>query len=160
MTRKKNKANYANLKKEKIIFDSLIDITSIGDDYKVFGKFDNPEFEYYVNREDKIFTGKVFVLISPNSASAATAFPVLIKDNNLGTIVGRSPANRTAKQTSFSHFKLPNTSIVISLSTLYLLRPDKSNTNEILQPDYYVPVELSNDDYIYNFVLKLIEKNN
>lgn len=157
--RKINDKNYTKLKKEKIVFDTLLNITSIEDDYNVFKKFDNKEFEYYVNRKDKIFTGNVYVLISPNSASAATAFPVLIKDNNLGTLVGRSPANRASKQTSFSRFKLPNTSIVISLSTLYLLRPDKTNTNEILKPDYYVPVELSHEDYTFNYVLKLIEEN-
>ncbi len=154
-----NDKNYTKLKKEKIVFDTLLNITSIGDDYNVFKRFNDKKFEYYVNRKDKIFEGEVYILISPNSASAATALPVLIKDNNLGTLVGRSPANRTSKQTSFTRFKLPNTSIVISLSTLYLLRPDKTNTNEILKPDYYVPVELSHEDYTFNFVLKLIEKN-
>ena len=155
---KKDRKKYTNLPKEKIVFDSLINVTSIEDDYNVFEKIDDEEYLYHVDRKDKIFTGNVYVLISPNSASAATVFPVLIKDNNLGTIVGRSPANRSAKQSSFTRFKLPNTSIVISLSTLYLVRPDKTNTNEILKPDYFVPVEFSHEDYTFDYLMKLIEE--
>lgn len=156
---KKEKNKYKNLQKKRIVFDTLINVSSLEADYNIFDRIDDKDYEYYVNRKDKIFTGNVYVLISPNSASAATAFPVLIKDNNLGTIVGRSPANRTAKQTSFTRFKLPNTSIVISLSTLYLVRPNQTNTNEILQPDYHVPVELSRKDYTFDYVLKLIDEN-
>jgi hypothetical protein len=155
--KRKERNTYLNLPKETILFDTLVKVSSHKQGSSVFDKIDDEHNEYYVNRKDKIFRAKVYVLISPNSASAATAFPVLIKDNNLGTLVGRSPANRTAKQTSFTRFKLPNTSIVISLSTLYLIRPNKANTNEILQPDYHVPVELSRNDYTFDYVLELIK---
>jgi hypothetical protein len=154
---RKIKQNLDLLEKRKINYDTLVNITSLEDDYKVFEKMNNPEFEYYVNTEGKKFEGSVYVLTSPNSASAATAFPVMVQDNKIGTIVGLSPANRTAKQSSFEKFRLPNTSIVISMSPIYFLRPDESNTNEILIPDYPVPIELSNDDYTFNYVLKLIE---
>jgi len=157
---KKIKQNLLSLEKTKINFDTLLNITSLEDDYKVFEKMNNPEFEYYVNNTNKKFSGKVYVLTSPNSASAATAFPVLIQDNKIGAIVGRSPANRTAKQSSFIKFKLPNTSIVISMSSIYFLRPDVSNTNEILIPDYPVPLEMSTEDYTFKYVLKLIEDEN
>lgn len=154
---KKIKQNLNSLEKIKINYDTLINITSLDDDYKVFEKMNNPKFEYYVNTTDKKFNGNIYVLTSPNSASAATGFPVLVQDNKIGTIVGRSPANRTAKQSSFIKFRLPNTSIVISMSCIYFLRPDVLNTNEILIPDYYVPIELSKEDYTFNYVLKLIE---
>ena len=154
---KKIQQNYNSLEKTKINYDTLLNVTSLEDDYNVFDKMNDTKFEYYVNTKDKKFSGNVYVLTSPNSASAATAFPVLVQDNEIGTIVGRSPANRTAKQSSFTKFRLPNTSIVVSMSSIYFLRPDILNTNEILIPDYYVPIELSNEDYTFKYVLKLIE---
>jgi len=148
--------NYNQLEKKLINFDTLINITSLEDDYKI-EKINDPKNEYFVNSKDKIFKGNVYVLTSENSASAATVFPVLVQDNKLGTIVGRSPANRTAKQNSYVKYRLPNTSIVISMSPIYFLRPDISNTSEVLIPDHYVPVELSKEDYTFKYVLKLIE---
>ena len=154
---KKLEKELHNLPKEKIGYDTLINISSLEGDDGVFEKLNDPNYEYYVNSADKKFDGDVYVLTSPNSISAGTALPVLVQDNRLGTIVGRIPANRASRQTSAARFKLPNTSICIALSTLYLVRPDEANKNEMLIPDHYVPVEISREDYTFNHVMKLIE---
>lgn len=155
---KKISKNIAHLSKVKINYDTLVDITSLEEGYNALEKINNPNFEYYINSKDKKFTGNVYVLTSPNSASAATIFPTLVQDNKIGTIVGRSPANRASKQTSSTKFKLPNTSMAIALSGEYLLRPDVTNTSEILIPDYYVPAQLTTEDYTFKYVFQLIDK--
>jgi len=149
--------NFLSLEKTKIAYDTLINISTLEEDENIFEKMKDPDFEYYVNSHDKVFKGKVYILTSHYSASAATALPVMIQDNNLGVIVGRTPANRTAKQSSFTRFRLPNSSIVINFSTLYFVRPDRENSNEILLPDHIVPVQLSNEDYTFQFLLNLIK---
>lgn len=154
---KEIKKHFENLPKKVINYDTLVDVSSLEDDFNVFENINNPDYDYYINSEDKKFEGNVWVLTSPNSISAATAFPVLVQDNNLGKIVGRSPANRASRQTSTAKFKLPYSSIVIGLSTLYLTRPDINNTEELLIPDYYVPVEISHDDYTFEYLKNLIE---
>lgn len=154
---KKLEKELHNLPRAKIGYDTLVNISSLEGDAGVFEKLNDPSYEYYVNSADKKFKGDVYVLTSPNSISAGTALPVLIQDNKLGTIVGRIPANRASRQTSTARFRLPNTSIAVGLSILYLVRPDETNTNEMLIPDHYVPVEVSREDYTFNYVLKLIE---
>jgi hypothetical protein len=149
-----------HLTKVKINYDTLVDVSALDEGYNALKKINNPDYEYYVNSKDKKFTGNVYVMTSPNSVSAATLFPTLVQDNKIGVIIGRSPANRVSKQTSSVLFKLPNTSIAIALSMLYTLRPDITNTNEILVPDYIVPYELSKEDYTLKYTLKLIENKN
>lgn len=150
--------NEEKLQKVKINYDTLIDISSLNDDYNIIDKLKDPKNIYYVNSNDKKFNGNVYVLTSPNSVSAGTLFPTLVQDNKIGKIIGRSPANRTSRQTSSTKFKLPNTSIVVAMSSLYLTRPDTSNTSEILIPDYYVPYRFSDNDYTFDYVIDLINK--
>lgn len=109
------------------------------------------------------FKGKVYVITSPQTFSAAQILATTIADNKLATIIGRPTGNKPTTQSAASAFKLPNTKKIISLSYLYLERPDKTkNQDNALYPDieiYNTFQDLLNGDnqvmeYILNKTVK------
>ena len=73
------------------------------------------------------------------ACSAAQVLATTLKDNGLAVIVGTPVGNKPSCQTGASLFKLPNTKLIISLSYLYMERPDTSRNNEnTLYPDVLI----------------------
>ena len=96
-------------------------------------KKDSP---FYLNKEIPKFDGKVYVITSPTTFSAAQMLATTISDNHLAKIIGRPSGNKPTSQTGASGFKLPNTKKIISLSYLFMERPDTSkNTDITLYPN-------------------------
>jgi hypothetical protein len=69
------------------------------------------------------------LIISPQTFSAGQVLATTLADNNL-TVIGKPLGNKPTGQTGGSAFKLPNTKKIISLSYLYMERPDKSKNDE------------------------------
>lgn len=93
------------------------------------------------------FKGNIYVLIGPYTFSAGQVLATTIADNNLASIVGQPTGNKPTTQTGSSHFKLPNTKKIISISYLFMERPDISKNDEIaLYPD--VEIYQTLDDLI------------
>jgi hypothetical protein len=70
------------------------------------------------------------LIISPQTFSAGQVLATTLADNNLVTVIGKPLGNKPTGQTGGSAFKLPNTKKIISLSYLYMERPDKSKNDE------------------------------
>lgn len=95
-----------------------------------------------VNRHlEPIFTGKVYVLTSMDTFSAAMDFAVLISDNNLGTIIGEIPGNMPSSYGDILHFQTPNAGLAFTISHKYFVRPDATKSGLPLVPDIIVPAE-------------------
>ncbi len=106
--------------------------------------FNEPYFEnitknnspLYLNNSIPKFDGKVYVIIGPNTFSAGQVLATTIADNKLAKLIGTPTGNKPSTQTGASSFKLPLTKKLVSLSYVYLERPDKSkNSENALLPD-------------------------
>ncbi len=97
---------------------------------------------YYLERPEWQFKGKVYLITSAASGSAASMFPVLMKDNALAEIIGVPPANLPTGPTVILPMQLPETKRRISISTNYLTRPDASkHDTPYLELDKYIPLQ-------------------
>ncbi len=109
------------------------------------------------------FNGNVYVIVGPETFSAAQWLATTIADNNLGKIVGTPVGNRPTCQTGASVLKLPNTKTILGLSYTFAERPDTSKNQEIaLFPDievYQTYIDLINGiDSEFEAVLREIRK--
>lgn len=82
------------------------------------------------------FNGNVFVLTDNGTFSSAKDFAMLIQDNGLGKIVGKSPANSTNGYGEVANFVLPNTGLSMQISTKKWYRCNPDNTDNFIIPDY------------------------
>lgn len=99
-------------------------------------KADSP---YLLDHSLPKFKGKVYVIVGPDTFSAAQFLATTIADNGLAKIVGTPVGNKPTTQTGASVLKLPNTKAILSLSYFYAERPDKSKNQEVaLFPDLEV----------------------
>lgn len=85
--------------------------------------------------QDLRFGGEVYVLTSVYTFSSAMDFAMLIKDNDLGTIVGEASGNLPGGYGDISVFKLPNSGLVMQVSTKKWYRVDTENPDEFIEPD-------------------------
>ncbi len=96
------------------------------------------------------FFGDIYVLTSPHSFSSATFFVVSIKDNNLGTIIGKPSGNNSIRYGYSTGIDLPYTGFYFNTSIRIWGRskPGIIETEEFIEPD--INVNISINDYIYN----------
>lgn len=86
--------------------------------------------------EDLLFDGALYVLTDSSSFSSAMDFAMLIQDNGLGYVVGESPANAVDGYGDVALFALPNSGMLMQISTKKWYRIDESNTDRYVVPDY------------------------
>jgi hypothetical protein len=99
--------------------------------------------------EDKslLFDGNVFVLTSPATFSSGNWFAVMIKDNDLGTIIGEPTGNAPSSYGDVPTFRMPNTGFSFTVSHKRFVRPNRDNDpTDALYPD--VTVYTTIDDII------------
>jgi hypothetical protein len=108
-----------------------------------------------------IFKGKVYVLTGPQSFSSSAMFSSIVKDYDLGTIIGEETGGTAGGYTDNSMFRLPNTKILCCTSNCYFTRPSGKKTNRGVMPDFQVKqtVEeyLKGEDAVMNFTKELIK---
>ncbi|WII35887.1 S41 family peptidase [Paenibacillus thiaminolyticus] len=88
------------------------------------------------------FQGKIYVITSFQTYSAATNFAVNIYDNNLGLIVGEPSGSKPSSYGSILLLELPESKLSLSISYKWIERPYttlKNRYEDALQPDIYVP---------------------
>lgn len=112
------------------------------DERPFFAPVTDPKSVYYVSPNRPVFRGKIVVLVNENTESAASLLAGLIQDNRLAVIVGTSTGNNPTGLTGMTPFKLPNSSIQVSLPTEYDQRAVPSN-GDVLQPDYWAENSLA-----------------
>lgn len=123
-------------------------------DSLLFDKITNPNSPYYIPKDRPIFKGKVAIIADYSTYSAGSLFTSLLQDNKIGLVIGTEVSNNPTWPTTWTPFKLPNSKIDASISTIYLIRPD-SEKGEKFTPD--IQMEKSIDD-IFNGRDPLFEK--
>ena len=102
------------------------------------GFFYIPEKEgSIINRQytDNLFYGKVYVLTSVRSFSAAMDFAMYVKDNHLGLIVGQASGNRADSYGDVVCFRLPESKLYMQISWKKWYRIDTSTADAFIEPD-------------------------
>src|SRR5207248_3144456 len=99
-------------------------------------RINDPQSRFYVAPDRPVFGGRIIVLTSQDTQSAASDFAVLMQDNRLATIVGTTTGNKATGPTGMTPFKLPHSGLMISLPTEYYDRPELSK-GDLLQPDFW-----------------------
>ena len=87
------------------------------------------------NKKGYGFSGKVFVMTSIYSYSAAMDFAMLIQDNGLGSIVGEPCGNMPASYGQVTQYILPRSGIYIQISIKRWHRVDESKEDLPILPD-------------------------
>ena len=106
---------------------------------------------YYTEDEVKkikinknMFNGKIFILTSNFTFSAAMRFALVFSDNKLATIVGEVPGNSPTFYTDITghkKFDTPNSNLRFCATYKKSYRPDETKDPERLTPDVQVPAE-------------------
>lgn len=99
-----------------------------------FFKVSIPQKEIQNSRyEDLLFQGNLYVLTSVYTFSSAMNFAQYVKDNSLGTIIGEASGNAPDSYGDISIFKLPNSGVIMQVSTKKWYRTD--NKSGLIEPD-------------------------
>lgn len=93
----------------------------------------------------KKYKGKVYLLISNYTNSAAVVFSAIFKYYNLGTIIGRETGGRISFTSDSIILQMPDSKLAVWVPTAILSLPGNNPDRGVL-PD--VPVELSIQDQI------------
>ncbi|KPJ59784.1 MAG: hypothetical protein AMJ46_09845 [Latescibacteria bacterium DG_63] len=102
---------------------------------------DNKNSVFYLKPIDpKLkFKGKLIVLISNRTFSAAVDFATILCDNDLATFVGEPTGGRPDSFGDVISMELPNTGFLVGVSYKIFRRPNSDRKDEIsLFPDYEV----------------------
>lgn len=86
-----------------------------------------------------LFNGNVYVLTSPKTFSSGNWFAVIIRDNQLGTIIGEPTGNAPTSYGDVLKFYMPMTGFGFTVSFKKWVRPNTNNDPEdSLYPDVLV----------------------
>lgn len=112
----------------------------------------------YSDAKEKALNGRIWVIISGDSYSAADAFAYFCKETGFATLLGQTTGGN-GFGISMGLFKLPNSHYVVMYSPSIGLNSDGSNNIEIgTKPDYYITGDNKNIKFI-NDCLKVIQNN-
>lgn len=88
------------------------------------------------------FAGKLYIITSSQTYSAATDLATVVQDNRIGTIVGEAPGGKPSSYGDILSFELPESKFRLFISFKWIERPYttvKNHYEDALQPDIYVP---------------------
>lgn len=88
------------------------------------------------------YDGKVFVLSGGGSFSTATSFLAMVKDNELGIIVGTESGTFASAYGEPYLIVTPNTKNKILISTKYIIRPNEERSKHGVIPDIIVEAKM------------------
>ncbi|MBO8140373.1 MAG: hypothetical protein H0Z22_07910 [Thermosipho sp. (in: Bacteria)] len=116
-----------------------------------------------VSNKDLIYNGKLYVLTSSYTFSSANWFAVVIRDNNLGIIIGEPTGNQPSSYGDILRFQLPVSGFKFYVSHKKWVRPNTDNDPEnSLYPDVeiYTTIEdiLNEKDPQMEKLIKIISK--
>ncbi len=105
------------------------------------------------------FTGKVYVLINRLSFSNTTSVASIIKDYQIGKLIGEETPDFVSAYGATQQFNLPNTHIVVSFPKGQFIRPSGDTKPQSVMPDYKVGDKTSDGkDEMLEYTLQLIQK--
>lgn len=122
-----------------------------------------PEKRKAPTENENRFHGNLYVLTSHETFSSGTLFSAIIKDNDIGTIVGAETSDNPTMYACIMLFELPNTKINIQNSTEYSVRPAGYDDNRGVIPDVKVVTtyrdRMNGYDRVMNYTYWLIDEN-
>ena len=77
-------------------------------------------------------------------------FPQMIKDNGLGKVIGKAPANDPNGYGDVVHFYMPNSNLFIQISYKKFHRVNQNTTEKWIEPDY-----LCNSDEVFDVLYSM-----
>ena len=122
--------------------------TPVGKVYEDIKGFKNP-----TNVKNR-FKGKIYLLINSNTFSTALGFATVIKDYEIGHIIGEQTKSEVNEFGDIYPFDLPNSGLWVWTSAKRYIRPSGALTKGGLKPDTYV--EDVNDD-ILEYTIEMIK---
>ena len=122
--------------------------TPIGMVYEDIKGFKNP-----INIKYR-FKGNIYLLINSNTFSTALGFATVIKDYNIGHIIGEQTKSEVNEFGDIYPFDLPNSGLWVWTSAKRYIRPSGALTIGGLQPDTFV--EDVNDN-ILEYTIRMIK---
>lgn len=88
---------------------------------------------------EELFSGDILVLTSYKTSNEANDMAVIIRDNNIGKIIGQCTGTSPDRFGDAVEFYAPNSGLLFYVSTSTYKRPDKNAEEDItLRPDVYV----------------------
>lgn len=87
-------------------------------------------------KKDPIFSGELYVITNVYSYSSAMDFAMLIKDNNLGHIIGEPSGNSPDSYGDNLYFQMPNSKLYFTVSHKKWHRINKDKAGLPIEPDY------------------------
>lgn len=112
------------------------------------------------------FTGRVYVITNPATASSASYFAVMVKNTGVGKIVGDETAGGSSSGNGFSslEYVLPNSGLRFLFPYAHIIYSLKEkNTGGGLKPNFNVPDTyksfMDNKDIQVNFILDSLNLN-
>jgi hypothetical protein len=133
-------AKNGNLDTDKLYDTKDLKIAEDGDE--LFEKY------FPLNKdESKIFKGKIYFLQGTDTYSSAGELITMVRDNNIGIIVGENGIFKPCNYGDILMWQLPNTGETGGISHKYFTRPDKNKCDEnYLAPD--VEIQSSWNDLV------------
>lgn len=105
--------------------------------------------------KERIFGGNVVFVEGKDSFSSALLLLTLVRDNNVGTIVGHLPCGRPSHYGDVLYCKLPNTESLVTVSHKYFVRPNRELEHmEYLYPDYMLEPKCSDRDVVWEWIVE------
>lgn len=87
-------------------------------------------------KKDPVFSGELYVITNVYSYSSAMDFAMLIKDNNLGHIIGEPSGNSPDSYGDNVYFQMPNSKLYFTVSHKKWYRVNKDKAGLPIEPDY------------------------
>ncbi|MDO5155581.1 MAG: S41 family peptidase [Eubacteriales bacterium] len=87
-------------------------------------------------KRNPMFDGNLYVLTNLKSYSAAMDFAMMVKDNQIGTLVGEASGNMPDSYGDCLKFAVPNSQLNFQVSYKRWHRIDESKEGKPLEPDY------------------------
>jgi hypothetical protein len=144
------------------IADTLFHAGQANSKENLFDKITAPNSPYFVQKDRPIFNGKIVVIADFSTHSAGALFTTLLQDNKVAQVVGTDVSNNPTGPTTWTPFKLPNSKIEVSISSQYLVRPDKTKTDKFT-PDFYIEKSIQDimrgHDPLFEKALEILSKD-
>ena len=114
---------------------------------------------YQPQRQNKRFTGDVYVLVNRQSHSQSAVTAAQIQDYGFATIVGEETGDYPSLYASVFRYPLPNTGISVQVSKGYMVRVNGSTAEEWVIPDIFIKDHLlDEEDEILKGLLEMISE--
>lgn len=102
--------------------------------------------------QPEVFDGKVIFVQSEKTYSSAGILMTLVRDNNIGKIVGTNSTFSPSHYGEILPYRLPNTGVLGTISCKYFARPDKDHLDDkTLVPD--VAIDMTDKAKAWDAVL-------